>query len=303
MNNNGKYITVSEASHLTGKHITTIYKGIRQGRIQYKTVEDGYKPVKKVLKSDIVSLYNDGSYTGIRPSNTEVEDGIRPPYTKVEDDLIPSNTLKEDIRQVIEEYFQEKETSLIKPLEQQAIYRAGELNKENQFLKARLETILEENQTLREAMKALPGPVEEISTKLATLEKIKLEKNELQSRIQTEEKQKEKINKEKQEALQIAQDKEQALQQKEKAIKELQIEKETAITEKEQLLTVAERELNEIKIKAEQLQTQKEQETQEYQKKIEEKEREEKDLLATVNALKERLEAEEQKSWWQKLWG
>ena len=145
-----EFISITEASILTGKHITTIYKGIRLGRIQYKTVEDKSKTVKKVLKSDILKLYISESKTvldeGIRPSNTQVEDRIR--------------LSKDDMKQAIEEVLEAKQSQLMKPLEQQALYKLGAVEKENIFLRERLETLRQENELLREQVNVLPGPAE-----------------------------------------------------------------------------------------------------------------------------------------------
>jgi len=151
-----EYISITEASILTGKHITTIYKGIKQGRIQYKTVEDNNKTVKKVLKSDILKLFSNEYKTtldqSIRPSNTQVEDGIR--------------LAKDDMKQVIEEVLEAKQSQLMKPIEEQALYRLGRIEQENTFLKAKVETLLQE----LEQYKSLPGP--------ADVEKIQKENQE-----------------------------------------------------------------------------------------------------------------------------
>jgi hypothetical protein len=172
-----EYISITEASILTGKHITTIYKGIRLGRIQYKTVEDKSKTVKKVLKSDILKLYISEYKTvldeGIRPSNTQVEDRIR--------------LSKDDMKQAIEEVLEAKQSQLMKPLEQQALYKLGSVEKENIFLRERLETLRQENELLSEQVKMLPGPAE-LETKeniILLLQKEKEDLNTIQKEYYT----------------------------------------------------------------------------------------------------------------------
>lgn len=68
----------------------------------------------------------------------------------------PVRDFKEDIKTVIEEYFENKTTQLMKPLEQQALYKLGAVEKENLFLQERLDTLRQENELLREQVKALP---------------------------------------------------------------------------------------------------------------------------------------------------
>jgi hypothetical protein len=244
-----EYISITEASILTGKHITTIYKGIKQGRIQYKTVEDNNKTVKKVLKSDILKLFGNEYKTtldqSIRPSNTQVEDGIR--------------LAKDDMKQVIEEVLEAKQSQLMKPIEEQALYRLGRIEQENSFLKAKVETLLQE----LEQYKSLPGP--------ADVEKIQKENQEKEKdliiQIEMERKEKEDL----------------------KSISET-IQKETE--EKNR------RKLSELETR------QKEQDElhrQELKQAWKQTEEEGKNYLATIEELKKRLEAEEKKPWYRKL--
>jgi hypothetical protein len=91
--------------------------------------------------------------------------------------------LKENIREVIEEYFESKQTQLMKPIEEQSIFIAGKLSQENIFLKQKIETLLQE----LELYKALPGPPDSINKILVendqNLTLVKKEKEELQSRM------------------------------------------------------------------------------------------------------------------------
>jgi len=67
----------------------------------------------------------------------------------------PSAT-KEELKEVIQEFFTTKQAELMRPIEEMALYKLGAVDKENTFLKARLETVLQENQELQEKVKALP---------------------------------------------------------------------------------------------------------------------------------------------------
>jgi len=170
INTNGKYITIPEAAEITGKHITTIYKAIRRSQLTSIDAIENYKTIKKVLKSDVVSLYGNEAINGYRKSIENQKTSI--------DDYRQTIDVKSQIKEVIEEYFQDRETKLMKPLEEQSLYRAGELNKENQFLKVRLETVLQENEELRASIKALPAPPVEVVTRLAEQSQQLLEKEQ-----------------------------------------------------------------------------------------------------------------------------
>ena len=90
--------------------------------------------------------------------------------------------LRESIRDVIEDYFETKQTQLMKPLEKQSLFIAGKLTQENQFLKEKVETLLREI----DLYKALPNPSEELSKDLQEKEETlnKLKKEKKRSRIQ-----------------------------------------------------------------------------------------------------------------------
>ena len=62
----------------------------------------------------------------------------------------------ETMRKVLEEFFEKSQ--LQKPMEEQ--FLAGKLTQENQYLKQRLETVLQENELLREQVKLMTGPAE-----------------------------------------------------------------------------------------------------------------------------------------------
>lgn len=296
MESNGKYITVSEAAKLAGVSRVCVYKHLQRGNLTFTNVNKQGREVKQIKKSDIIDFFSKDSKPFTNVNNevnnvfTNVSKGLQTDNKPVNNPKLTLEDINEQVKKAVMETIEEQKGQLMKPLQEQALFIAGELKNEVKHLRAEKEILQQENEVLQSQLKALPGPPGEIIKKL---EKIELEKTDLQSRLQSEERQKEELKLQQDKK---NQEKELLLQQRQKDIEKLQ-------TEKEHLLTAAEQELNKIKRKAEELQTQKEKATQKLHKKIEEKELEEKNLLATIEALKERVEAEEKKSWWQKLFG
>ena len=167
----------------------------------------------------------------------------------------------ENINKVIQEAILAQEKTLTKPLEKQAMFLAGKYEAENKFLQEKNETLLQEITDLKEAMKALPD--------LQEVERLKKEKEEQEKNLL-----------EKSENIRI-------LQKEKEVIMDL---RDQADKKREELET----RLEEEQKKAEELQEAKEQE-------IESLKEEEKDYLATIEELKKRLEEEETKPWWKKL--
>ncbi len=172
-----EYITISEAGRISGKHVATSYKGIRKGRIQSKQVEAGTNTIKKVLKEDIIRLFCIKVETQEKPVEAQVE-------TQVE---TGRNLSKEDIKTTIEEVLGAKQSQLMKPIEDQALYRLGRIEQENTFLKEKVETLLQENLELQEKIKSLPDlqaeqkNMEELH--MAELEALRLQAEEEQKVI------------------------------------------------------------------------------------------------------------------------
>jgi len=189
---NGKYISISEASRISGKHIATIYKGIRKGRIQAKPVEAHANTgearantFKQVLKQDIIRLYGLVIEAPAKPVEYQVEARANTGEAMGE---TSRSLLKADIRaemkEVIEDFFSTKQAELMKPIEQQALYKLGSVEKENTFLRAKVETLLQENTELQEKIKLLPGPaiIEEKEKSITALQQ---EKEALEGKINT----------------------------------------------------------------------------------------------------------------------
>ncbi|MBU0580129.1 MAG: hypothetical protein KKA19_03040 [Candidatus Margulisbacteria bacterium] len=274
-----KGFTIKEISEVTGKSKATIYRYVKDEKLPTFSSFINGQEILKATSKDIERVFGiklNGEKTG-NNGNEKANEKLRETtfsHEKANEKPL-SQIIQENVDIAIQKALSQRETLLLKPLEEQAMYISGKLQAENRFLKERLETVLHE----LGAYKALPGPVEEIKQKI---------EEQAQLIIALEEEKEEILNKQKENE----QEKTQALhtaQEKETTIKILQEEKEAVLSEKKQII--------------EKLQMEKEKELQEFQEEIAKKEQEEKDLLATVNALKERLEAEEQKSWWQKLWG
>lgn len=154
MSSNGT-LTIQEASIMAGVSERTIYRYIKQGKLLCQTPvrqQSGRsQTLVNINKLDVERVFNIKSDT-CQTIDRHLSDTCQTPVTEL--------NLKENIKTVIEEYFENKTTQLMKPMEEQAIYIAGKLSTENQFLKERLETLRHENEVLREQVKALPGPAE-----------------------------------------------------------------------------------------------------------------------------------------------
>lgn len=141
-------LTIKETSVLTGKSEGVIYRYIRRGKLKCQTVSEHGKEIKKIKKEEAIKVFNIKSQTVSDSVRTEKSDSSEP-VQKVSEP-------KENFKEILEQFFQEKETQLMKPLESQALYRLGQVEKENEFLKAKVETLLQE----LEKFKALPVDLE-----------------------------------------------------------------------------------------------------------------------------------------------
>jgi len=176
MGDNG-YITIKEASEVAGVNISTIYRNI--SNLQCKTVQIGAKKIKYVQKSDIESFF---CVSGKENQKHAIASEV---CEKKQNESMQNETnLKESMREVIEEFFEVKQSQLMKPLEEQALYRLGILENEVKHLRAEKETLIQENEILREQIKALPSSsqAEEKENQIQTLQK---EKADLEGKINT----------------------------------------------------------------------------------------------------------------------
>jgi hypothetical protein len=177
--NNRSNITILEASLLTGKSQNTIYKYIERGTLPCEKNLFHGKECLTVKKTDIERIFN------LICHDKETEDNESKEYSKPADTV--ENIVKEEhltaekVREVMEEFFSTKQAELVKPVEQQSLYRLGRVEQENQFLKEKLETLLEENQILQKELKSLPV----LSKSMENLEIVREENLKLQEENQT----------------------------------------------------------------------------------------------------------------------
>ena len=151
-----EYISIQEVADLYQKHISTIYKAIQRSSLNTIEVLENSKKVIKVLKSDIVRLYGE-PVEEVQRSSSNFEERS-------------NEFFRIQMKQVIEEFFQEKQTQLMKPLEEQALYRVGRLEELVKHLEAEKETIRTDYEALKEEIKVLPD--------LQEVERLKQEKED-----------------------------------------------------------------------------------------------------------------------------
>jgi len=251
-----EFITIKEASELVGVNISTIYRNI--SNLQCKTAQIGAKKIKYVQKSDIerffcISERNKQMHAFASETNKDKQKESMQNKEKQKESMQSNANLKESMREVIEEFFEVKQSQLMKPIEEQALYRLGILETEVKHLLAEKETLRHENELLREQVKALPGPGE-LETKENTILLLQKEKEDLLTQVEEYKNLPEKLE-----------DTIQKLQSKEDEIKELEtklkIEKEETearlLGEKEEAIKEHEKEAQkqkeelESKLKAE----------------------------------------------------
>lgn len=256
MDNTDEFLTIREASLLIRKSEGLLYRYIREGKLKVQScsvkVQGKFKEVKRLKKQDIIDFFGLSSEQVLNNYSNSSEQ-LQNNYNKSSEHVQPLT--RETIKEVIEDYFQDRETRLMKPLEEQSLFLAGKLQAENQFLKDRLETVLQELEEVRASIKALPGPPVEIAARLEEQDRQigELEK----SRIELQERQE----------------------------------------EKEQETELFRRKAGDLETR---LETE-EKEKQDLKNELEKGRKEEGDLRATIEELKRRLETEEKKPWYRKL--
>ncbi len=211
---NNNYITIGEAVKISGKSISSLYRLIKSGKLTSSKVEINGKQVITIKREDLARILPNSSNQSV------ISDNQSDIHAVISDNQSSNHMeISEKVLQVMEEFFDRKQAEILKPMEQQALYLAGSLSKENQFLKERLETVLNEYKELQDKMKALPDlqkEKEDIEVRLLQ------EKAEAEARIKTE-KEEAKKQKEKLEAKikQEAEEKAMAKAEAEEALKQL----------------------------------------------------------------------------------
>jgi len=177
MEGNG-LLTIKEASIMACVCESTIYRYIRQKKLSCQAVQSNRKKIAKVPKSELISVFSlSSSQCRAVPGN------ILKDSKQCQE--VPGNArqiTKDEIREVMQEFFETKKAELVKPMEDQAIYRLGRIEQENLFLKQKLETILQENLELQAQVKVLPD-LEQMKTQTAEANK-KLQERETEVREQ-----------------------------------------------------------------------------------------------------------------------
>ncbi len=222
MNSNNGLLTIKEAAQIYNLHISTIYNAIKAHRIDIESTSNGNRIIKKVKKIDIERVFKLSNTNRLDIDSISNKDRIDIESTsntnRLNIDSISnkdridiestSNTNRLDIESIsnliqksIDNYFETKQTQLMKPIEEQAIYRLGGLEKENLFLRQKVETLIQEI----DQYKALPWQIEERDEEIKSLEaKLKEEKEALEARLLQEKKEAlQKIEEEKENLLRV----------------------------------------------------------------------------------------------------
>ena len=284
-------LTIKEAATLAGVNISTLYKAIQLGKIEVESIPIRGKVIKKINKSELERVYGPFPMeanrselkipinSNRRESHPMEENGNESiPLETNRSESIPLEILKTAIKDVIEA----ERGQLMKPLEDQALYRLGRMEQENIFLKAKVETLLQE----LDQYKSLPGPGE--------LEAWQIEKEDLLSRAEA-------IQKENKEYIRKAEGMNQVLLDNANNIKELAKEKDrlqSGFKEQEAIIKEKERALKELD---ELHQQELEQLRKEQEKKLKlMSDSAEKEKIEIVKAWKKKTE-ELERPWW-KFW-
>ena len=277
-----KGFTIKEIAEITGKSDTTIYRYLKKGKIPFFTVEKDGQTIYQVKKSDIESflghIVEDDEKTVTH--NEETISHNEKTVTHNEKPFFQFN--QENLQEAIFQAISQQQNQLMKPMEEQALYIAGKLSTENQFLKDRLETLRQENELLREQVKILPAPAD-LENKESAILKLQKEKEDLLSSAEI-------IQKEKEEQIRKAEGLNQVLLDNANNIKELTKEKDnfqTVLKEHEATIREKERALKDLE----------ELHRQELEQALKQAEEEKKQI---AEVWKKELE-EAKKPWW-KFW-
>lgn len=146
--NNG-LLTLNEICVMTGKSYTSVLRYVKSGKLKSITMTIQGKPCYKVKRVDLERfIEKHGISMNIHGENDRISmnnQGI---------------SMKETFKEVVKETIAEERNQLMKPIEEQALYRLGILENEVKHLQAEKATLRQENELLREQVKALPGPAE-----------------------------------------------------------------------------------------------------------------------------------------------
>jgi predicted DNA-binding transcriptional regulator AlpA len=230
LTNNGK-LTIREAIQFTGKSESTIYRYVRKGKIKPVKVKAGNFHVTVFKKDELTKVFNISDSPVSQPF---IDNDSPDSQTVIHSNSSASHMVITDsqLKNVIEEILLTRQSQLMKPMEEHALYLVGELKNEVKHLQAEKEALRQESEFLREQIKALPGPAE-LEKKESIILLLQKEKEDLNT-----------IQKEKDTRHMVEQQKQiQELKEKEQKIKDLE---ELHRTEMEQALKQAEEKQMEI---------------------------------------------------------
>lgn len=177
-------LTIPEVARQLQKTINTVYRYIKSGKLKSEAIVISGKKVTRIKEQDLVKFCN--AFNISRYNNNISGDMFN--------DISEYNTdkhsdISEEIKQAVN-----NSLSLYHKDFLEKVFNAGVLTKENQFLKDRLETVLQENTELQNTIKALPDN-EEYGILKEQLKNIEEENkdlvatiDELKKRLQAEEK-------------------------------------------------------------------------------------------------------------------
>jgi len=180
--------TIEEIVKLTGRSSTSIYRYIKNGKLKANKVKGDGKPSYVISVDDVEQCFNI-DWKKHEKNMVNAEKNMKKTWENNENE---KPLTQETLMETMEKFFSSKQSELVKPMEQQALYKLGKVEQENQFLREKMETILEENNQLREQIKALPGPVESIQQILVenteNVTMLHKEKEKLLNRLEEREK-------------------------------------------------------------------------------------------------------------------
>jgi len=162
--------TIQDIIRLTRISQNTLYRYIRQGKIKtIKMIKSG----KQVITIEKQELERFLGYPVKGDTTNDSIDTTTGKQDTISGSIYDKTLTKSDIKELFQELIQEQNTLIMKPMEEQSLYRLGRVEQENSFLKAKVETLLQE----LEQYKSLPGP--------ADVEKWQKEKEDLLYRAET----------------------------------------------------------------------------------------------------------------------
>ena len=285
-------LTIPEIAKLLNKTTNTCYRYVREKKLNVITVLKHGKNIVTVEKAELERFCKENDIKCYNNVTIDVNSSSSP-----------------DMTGVIEQTINKTLNQMARPMEEQALFVAGKLTSENQFLKQRLETVLNENQELQEKIKALPDKEhfekiqlenqdlnnkllyiqqekeKEINNKLSQIEILEKEKEDILSRAEI-------IQKEKEEQERKTEGLNQVLLDNANNIKELAKEKEnfsSVLKEHESTIKEKERSLKDL----DELHRQ---ELEQVKKQAEEEKK------AVIDECKKQLQEYINKPWYKRLW-